>query len=182
MTARVVALRAGDGDQAAVAGEALAVFEEHLERAALAADTVTAYRRQGRAYLAWLAGRPGQHPDAFVDQVGAEGAIAAWRRELLAAGRSAATVNQALAAGALLYQVGRHLRPAVTRARVPRPGAPDALTRVDEARVRRAADRRGPRDAAVVALLVGTGARVAECARLRVPDVPVTARTGTARL
>ena len=108
--------------------------------------------------------------------------MSAWRRSLLEARLSAATVNQALAAAALLYQVGAHLRITVKRARVAKPAAPDALTRPDEGRLRRAADRRGPRDAAIVALLLGTGARVAEAARLDLVDVTVTARTGTARL
>ncbi|WP_406314574.1 tyrosine-type recombinase/integrase [Streptosporangium sp. NBC_01639] len=82
----------------------------------------------------------------------------------------------------LLYEHGPGLRLAIKRARVPKPGAPEALTRAQENAVRRAADRRGPRDAALIAVLLGAGARAEEAQRLTVADVPITARSGTARL
>jgi integrase/recombinase XerC len=91
-------------------------------------------------------------------------------------------VNQALAAVELLYAQGPAIRIGVARARVARPGEPDALTAAQEAKLQRAADRRGVRDAAIIALLRYTGARVEECARLDLVDVAITARTGTARL
>ena len=68
------------------------------------------------------------------------------------------------------------------RVRIPRPGEPDTLTRQQEAALRRAAARRGPRDAAVIAVLLDTGARVEECARLDAGDFAITARTGEIRL
>jgi integrase/recombinase XerC len=74
------------------------------------------------------------------------------------------------------------LRIAVRRARVPRPGEPDALTPQQEGAVRRAALRRGPRDAAIIAMLLDTGARAEECARLDAGDFAITARTGEVRL
>ncbi|WP_406312212.1 tyrosine-type recombinase/integrase [Streptosporangium sp. NBC_01639] len=176
----VVPIRPAGADPASAA--ALAAFTAHLERCALAANTVTAYRRQALTYRDWLAGHAAAHADAFVDLVGAEAAVTAWRRHLLAGGASPATVNQALAAVTLLYEHGPGLRLAVKRARVPKPGAPDALTRAQENAVRWAADRRGPRDDALIALLLSTGARAEECQRLTVADVPITARSGTARL
>lgn len=161
--------------------EVLLAFERHLERAPLADHTVTAYRRQAEAYLAWW--DPHQHPDAFVDQVGAEAAVKAWRRHLLAEAKQApASVNQALAAVSLLYEVGCRIRIKVKRARVARAGAPKALTRAEEATLRRAAKRRGTRNAAIIELMLGCGARVEEAARLAVEDVAITARTGTVRL
>ncbi|MEU4834101.1 tyrosine-type recombinase/integrase [Streptosporangium sp. NPDC023615] len=180
----VVAIRPGlePGSVAAAAQAALAAFGTHLDRCALAANTVTAYRRQAAAYRDWLLARAAEHADAFVDLVGAEAAVTAWRRHLLGAGASPATVNQALAAVTLLYEHGPALRLAVKRARVPKPGAPDALTRAQENAIRRAADRRGPRDSALIALLLGAGARAEECQRLRTGDIPITARSGTARL
>ncbi|WP_440107638.1 tyrosine-type recombinase/integrase [Streptosporangium sp. H16] len=180
----VVAIRPGrePGSVAAAAEMALAAFGTHLDRCALVKNTVTAYRRQALAYRKWLLARAAEHADAFVDLVGAEAAVTAWRRHLLAAGASPATVNQALAAVTLLYEHGPALRLAVKRARVPKPGAPDALSRAQENAVRRAADRRGPRDAALIAVLLGAGARAEECQRFRVADVPITARSGTARL
>ncbi|MFC7646776.1 tyrosine-type recombinase/integrase [Streptosporangium lutulentum] len=180
----VVAIRPGldPGSVTAAAEVALAAFGTHLDRCALAANTVTAYRRQAIAYRDWLLAHAAEHADAFVDLVGAEAAITAWRRHLLAAGASPATVNQALAAVTLLYEHGPALRLAVKRARVPKPGAPDALSRAQENAVRRAADRRGPRDSALIALLLGAGVRAEECQRLRVGDISITARSGTARL
>jgi integrase len=162
--------------------EVMLAFERHLERSPQLADhTKTAYRRQAEAYLGWW--DPHQHPDAFVDQVGAEAAVGAWRRHLLAEAKQApASVNQALAAVSLLYEVGCRIRIKVKRARVPKPGEPDALTRTQERAVRRAADERGARDSAIIAVLFGCGARVEECARLDLQDVALTARTGTVRL
>jgi integrase len=113
--------------------------------------------------------------------VGAEAAVTAWRRHLLEDRAKPATVNQALAAVTLMYEQAG-LRIAVKRARVPKPGEPDALTVAEQGAVERAAARRGARDAAIVAVLLYAGARVEECARLQVDDVALTARTGTVRL
>jgi integrase len=160
---------------------AVAALGRHLDRCKLAARTVRAYKRQAGAYAGWLAANAGAHGDAFADLVGAEGAVTAWKRDLLAARSGPATVNQALAAVTLMYaQAG--LRISVKRVRIPRPGEPDALTRQQEAALRRAAARRGPRDSAIVAVLLDTGARVEECARLEVEDFAITARTGEVRL
>jgi integrase len=65
---------------------------------------------------------------------------------------------------------------------VPRPGEPDSLDDRQAGAVERAAARRGARDRAIVAVLLYSGAREEECARLQVRDVAVTARTGTVRL
>jgi integrase len=179
VTAPVVPLRpAGDGTAAA---EALATVSRHLDRCKLADRTVRAYKRQAAAYVDWLAANAGAHGDAFADLVGAEGAVTAWKRDMLAAWSSPATVNQALAAVTLMYEQAG-LRIAVKRVRIPRPGEPDALTRQQEAALRRAAARRGPRDSAIIAVLLDAGARVEECARLDAGDFAITARTGEVRL
>jgi integrase len=163
-------------------GEVLAAVSSYLDRCPLAASTVHAYRRQCRGYAAWLVASHDGHPDAFTDVTGAEGAVTAWRRHLLQQRASPATINQALAAVTLLYEHGAGLRIHVKRARIEQPGEPDALTPRRQGALERAAARRGPRDAAIIAVLLYTGARAAECARLEVQDVPVTARTGAARL
>jgi integrase/recombinase XerC len=180
MTAPVVPLRPV-GDASAAAAGSFAVLGRHLDQCKLAARTVRAYRRQAAAYAAWLAANASAHGDAFADLVGAEGAVTAWKRDMLAARASPATVNQALAAVTLMYEQAG-LRIAVKRVRIPRPGEPDALTRPQEAALRRAAARRGPRDAAIIAVLLDTGARVEECARLDAEDFAITARTGEVRL
>jgi site-specific recombinase XerD len=180
VTAPVVALH--DADATAAAERALAAIERYLGRCKLAPNTVTAYRRQCAAYVAWLAGHAADHPDAFTDVVGAEAAVTRWRRHLLQRKASPASVNQALAAVTLLYEHGPQLRIAVKRARVERPGEPDALTPAQQGALERAADRRGRRDAALIAVLLYTGARAEECARLEVDDVAITPRTGQVRL
>lgn len=172
-------------DCAQAAQHALTALTTHLERSTLSPHTIEAYHRQAAAYTAWLCQHQADHPDAFTDTTGAEHAVTAWRRRMLHRRASPSTVNQALAAITLMYQHGPGLTlnpKKVTRVRVAKPGAPDALTRRQEGALRRAAERRGPRDAAIINLLLDTGARVAECARLDLADVPVTARTGQARL
>jgi len=180
VTAPVVPLRPAD-DIGAAAHEALGVVSRHLDRCKLSARTVRAYKRQAAAYAGWLAANASAHGDAFADLIGAEGAVTAWKRDMLTARSSPATVNQALAAVTLMYEQAG-LRISVKRVRIPRPGEPDALTRPQEAALRRSAARRGPRDAALIAVLLDTGARAGECARLDIEDFAITARTGEVRL
>jgi integrase len=181
MAAPVVPLCPGSGDPLAAAGAALTAVHRYLDRCKLAANTVMAYKRQTRAFAAWLTGRAAEHPDAFADVIGAEAAVTAWRRHLFENRARPATVNQALAAVTLMYEQAG-LRIAIKRARVPKPGEPDALTAAEQGAAERAAARRGARDAAIVAVLLYAGARVEECARLEIEDVAITARTGTVRL
>ena len=165
----------------AAAGQALAAVHRHLARCKLAPNTVKAYRRQTTAYVSWLTSGTVGHPDAFADTVGAEAAVTAWRRHLIRDKASPASINQALAAVTLLYDHAG-LRVAVKRARIPRPGEPDALTPAQQGAAERAATRRGARDAAILAVLLYAGAREEECARLDAEDIAITARTGTIRL
>jgi integrase len=178
--ADVVPLRPA-ADLTAVAEQALAAVHRHLTRCKLAPNTVKAYRRQTIAYVSWLTSRTADHPDALADTVGAEAAVTAWRRHLIRDKASPATVNQALTAVTLLYDHAG-LRVAVKRARVPRPGEPDALTPAQQGAAERAATRHGARDAAILAVLLYAGAREEECARLDAEDIAITARTGTIRL
>ncbi|TCN29269.1 hypothetical protein EV644_13913 [Kribbella orskensis] len=67
--------------------------------------------------------------------VGAEAAVTAWRKDLMIGKAAPASINQALAAVTLLFtlmytQAG--LRIAVKRARVPKPGEPDAFTKAEQ--------------------------------------------------
>jgi integrase len=164
--AQVLPLRSGAGP---TVESARAATDRYLSRCKLAAKTVTAYKRQNAAYAARLGTHPDAHPDAFTDVVGAEAAVTAWRRHLLTSGASPSSVNQGLAAVTLLYEHGASLRIKVKRARVPRPGESDALTPTQQGALERAATRRGVRDAAIIAVLLYTGARVEECARLALP-------------
>src|ERR1700761_4580068 len=98
MTGNVIRLQPGVADAGTTAGEVVAVLGRHLDRCKLSARTVRAYKRQAAAYAGWLAANGGAHGDAFTDLVGAEGAVTAWKRDMLAARAGASTVNQALAA------------------------------------------------------------------------------------
>jgi site-specific recombinase XerD len=180
--AKVTPLRPGTGDVGPAAGQALAAVHRHLDRCKLAPNTVKAYRRQISACTAWLAGHASEHPDAFADLVGAEAAVTAWRRHRLTSKASPATVNQGLAAVTLMYEHSVRLRIQVKRARLSRPGEPDALTPAQQGAVERAAARRGVRDEAIITVLLYAGARVEECGRLDIQDLAITARTGTVRL
>jgi integrase len=179
VSADVIALRPGTTEAAQTARIAV---ERYLDRCKLATNTVRAYRRQCAAYVAWLGQHTADHPDAFVDVVGAEAAVTAWRRHLLRRKASPANVNQALAAVTLMYERGAQLRVQVKRASVHRPGEPDALETKQQGTVERAASRRSVRDAAIVAVLLYAGARVEECTRIDLDDIAITARTGTIRL
>ncbi|NIG12411.1 hypothetical protein F3J25_21520, partial [Enterobacter sp. Cy-1797] len=164
---------------AATADQALTAVSRYLDRCKLAANTVKAYRRQATAYITWLNQHTCDHPDAFTDIGGAEAAVTAWRRHLLRTTKaSPSSVNQALAAVTLLYEHGARLRIQVKRARVRKPGEPDepdALTPKQQARVERAAARRGPRDTAIISVLLYAGPRVEECARLDAAEQPLIA-------
>jgi len=110
MAAPVVPIRPETGDLTTAAGRALTTVHRYLGRCKLAVNTVKAYRRQTTTYTTWLAAHAAEHPDAFADLVGAEAAVTAWRRHLIYAKASPATVNQALAAVTLLYEHGARLR------------------------------------------------------------------------
>jgi integrase/recombinase XerC len=181
VTGSVIPLHPDAAGVTAAARDAVAVLGRHLDRCKLAPRTARAYKRQAAAFASWLAANAGAHGDAFADLVGAEGAVTAWKRDILAARSSPATVNQALAAVTLMYEQAG-VRIAVKRVRIPRPGEPDALTRQQEAALRRAVARRSPRDAAIIEVLLDTGARVEECTRLNADDFAITARTGEVRL
>jgi len=67
-----------------------------------------------------VAANASAHGDALADLVGAEGAVTAWKRELVNARSSPSTVNQALAAVTLMYE---QAWPAHRREAGPRPQA-----------------------------------------------------------
>lgn len=182
MSAQVLPLRRPPTTVTDAAEQALTAIGTYLDRCALADNTRRAYKRHCAAYTTWIAAHATEHPDAFRDRIGAEGAVTAWRKHLIEARTGSANINQALVAVSLLYEQGRQLSIRVKRVRIPRAGEPDALTPAQQGAVERAAARRGDRDAAIIAVLLYAGARVEECARLDLDDVAVTARTGRIRL
>lgn len=162
------------------AGRSLSTLHRHLNRCALAASTVRAYARQVDAYTTWLLQHRYEHPDAYRDHLSAESAVSAWRHHLLDLRAAAATINQAMAAVTLMYQlIGLRIRP--EQLRVARSDSSHALTKLQCDAVQRVADHRGPRDAALLAVLLNTGPRVAEAVRMHVSDVVITAQAGHIR-
>lgn len=169
--------------------QALDAFESHLEEAELRPNTQDAYRHAVRKYAAFLERFPGAE-QAFEDKSGAEHAVREWRDEQLEVRRFAAsTVNLSLAAIKLLYQAAMFIDIKVKSPKVPRPGAPKALDRKDEARLRHLVDKlaesgewKDVRNAALIYLLLDTGARIDECHRLELPDVPLARRNAKVRL
>jgi integrase len=191
MAAKVLPLRP-QPDAAEAAAAALDRLRRYLARVdgtTVAHNTVVAYDRQASAFVAWLAENPGLHPDAFVDTVGAESAVAAWRTHLARdRGLAPPTVNQAQAAVKWLFEHGTGIRIQVKGVTVPPPGEPEALTVEEQGQLERAAQRRmawsqyGARDRAVIGVLLYTGARAAECAALDLEHVTAGERSGAVRL
>lgn len=164
-------------------GHVLDAFLGHLERRQqLAANTRAAYGRQAHLYVNWQIEHVGLAPEAFQDVIGAEAAVTNWKRDLLAKGAAPASINQGLAAVTMLYQVVLDFAINVTRVNLPRPGEPSALTESQEEALRDAADRSSVRNAAIIFMLLETGARKAEITRLVLSDISLTPRTGKVRL
>lgn len=157
---------------------ALSAIGRHLDRCALSPHTVRAYKRQCATYVDWLSSHSAEHPDAFQDVVGAEAEVTAWRRHLLHKEKvAAATLNQGLTAVALMYENAANMKIAVKMTRVQRSKA-QALSKAEQGALERASLRSGTRDAAIIAVLLYTGIRVEECARLDLEDIAITAKTG----
>lgn len=180
-TAKVLQLRP-DSDLTETIQLALDRASQDLARSRLTANSRRAYHYHMGAYAAWLLRNARTHPDAFRDRIGAEGAVTAWKRHLLDQRHATSTIRVALSAVRVLYQSGAGLQITVKAPRQAKPGEPPALTKAEAGALERAADRSTPRNAAIIAVLLYTGARVEECARLDLVDVSITERTGEVRL
>ncbi|MEQ7008338.1 tyrosine-type recombinase/integrase [Actinopolymorpha sp. B17G11] len=152
-----------------------------LHRTGLADSSKRAYEGQVRAFADWLAGQDKHDPaDLLTDRHVRDYAVRDYRRYLLAEKNAAPkTVNSALTAISNLFTMLGLEKPDVPMAVNSREQhAPKALSEDQTRDVMRAAERRGPRDLAIAATLVGTGLRVSELAALDLDDVWVTERKG----
>jgi integrase/recombinase XerD len=144
-----------------------------------AANTIAAYRRDLRAYEAWLRGR-----GLSVDAVG-EAAVADYIAVLRGAGRAPASVARAVVA---LRSMHRFLldeglatsdpTDELATPRVPQ-GLPKALDEEEVARLLAAAAGDEPRDRrnrAILEVLYGTGMRISELVGLDLADVSLDER------
>ena len=139
-----------------------------------AANTVTAYRRDLRAYIDWLGGRSLVDADAPT--------IESYVAHLRAEGRAPASIARATVAVRSLHRflaeeglADRDAGAAVETPRVPR-GLPKALSEDDVASLIAAVTGHDPiarRNRAVLEVLYGTGVRISELVGLSLGDVDV---------
>lgn len=136
-------------------------------------------------FLVWLAASgDDQHTAALVEPRARDWAVRDYRRHLLTERTVAeSTARLALVAIDSFYTwlgLGAPDVPRVSATK--RRTAPRALGQGDQRRLLRAAEARGARDHALVALALDSGLREAELAALDTDDVAVTARTGRVRV
>ena len=151
----------------------------------LAERTKGTYLERLDDYLSWLAASTDdQHIAALAEEHARDYAVRDYRRHLLTKRQaSPATAKLALVAIDSFYAWLGLGAPDVARGAVGRRRtAPRALDQDQQRRLLRAAERRGVRDHALVALALDTGLRESELASLDDADVPITPRTGQARV
>lgn len=153
-------------------------FHRYLSRTGLAENTVGAYSQYAGQYCAWLAAQGEPYERALRDEDYRDWAVRDWRRTLIEQHRAPATVDLALTAVKQLYQhLG--LGPPKLRATQGRfRTAPKALTVDEQKWVLRAAEKRGPRDLALVTVGMMAGLRLGEITALDVWDVRILERVG----
>lgn len=162
-------------------GEVFARFAAWLDSRRLAPATKRGYAERVDKYLRWLSQYEAQ-ADPVTQGCGRDWAVRDYRRYLLTVAKATpATVTTTLTAVAALYEALGLPGIDVPRSTSTR-HAPAALGEGQQRRLLRAAETRGARDRAVVALLHATGLRVAEAAALDMDDVPLTARTGAVQV
>ena len=162
--------------------EALAGYERWLVGLPLSERTRREYARWVRLFCGWLGDGIDERAvgaDPLADPRARDYAARDFKRFLKSERMlGPASVNLALAAVDHLY---RHLgmdRANVRRERLPQT-APRALSREEQRLLLRAAERAGPRDRALVLVLLFAGLRISEAVALDVDDVRVSSRKGT---
>ena len=158
-----------------------AAYAAHITRSGLAESSIASYTSKTRLFGAWLDENPHHRPsETFTDPLSRDFATRDYRSYLLNdRGLAPASVDAVLAAldGMFLW-LGLGLS---TTKRVG--SASDAgnfgehLERDQDRAVMRAAERRGPRDLALVGLMRLNGLRISEVAGLDVDDYVITPRT-----
>ena len=157
-------------------------YERWLAGLPLAERTRREYARWARLFCGWLREGIDERAvgaDPLADLRARDYAARDFKRFLKSERMlGPASVNLALAAVDHLY---RHLgmdRANVRRERLPQ-AAPRALARDEQRVLLRAAERAGPRDRALVLLLMFAGLRISEAVALDLDDIRVSSRKGT---
>lgn len=149
-----------------------------LAKTGLADSTKATYPAHVRRFLTWLGENLDQHSGALEEAHARNYAVRDYRRQLLTVEKLAtATVELHVSAIASFYEWLGLGKPDVKRTPPPRT-APKSLSPDQLRRVMRAAERRGVRDHAVVAVLFYSAIRVGECAALDVDDLFISERSG----
>lgn len=155
-------------------GATVEAWVVQLRRMGLSEATKRTYAQQARYFAGWLAGQEMHRPvDVFTDPDARDYAVRDYKRWLLEQ-RRPATFNTALPAFTNLFTWLGLGKPNVSLATGASTREPRALSEDQVRAMLRAAQRRNPRDLALVTLMIGTGLRLAEVHGLNVSDVWVS--------
>lgn len=166
-------------EQLADPAEVHRAYDAWIYRTGLSDNTKRSYSGEVNGFLGWL-GEQDKHlvADALTDPYARDYAVRDYRRYLLTERRRKPKgVDAAMTAvGSLYGWLGVGAAKIPTAARQKR--KPKSLTPDEQRDAMRAAERRGPRDHAIVALAVNAGLRVSEIAALDTDDIWISARKG----
>jgi len=155
-----------------------------LASAGASPHTLRGYRGDAAAFFRWFRSAAGEEPDpARITSAD----IRTWQRELLERGLRPAAVRRKMAALRAFFRWAEREGlcpriPSFPRAPAEAPRAPLAPDRAALNRLLREAERSGPRDLALVRLMLSCGLRISEAASLRVSDLQLGERSGRARV
>jgi site-specific recombinase XerD len=158
-------------------------YAAHLSRTGLAEGTIGKYSSKVKAFAAWLTEQPDHEAgETFTDPFSRDYACRDYRTYLLHERRQApATIDLAFAALDGLFTwlgLGPSTVKRVGSASTAVGGFGEHLDPTQTKTVMRAAERRGPRDLAIIGTLRFAGLRVAEVAALNTDDLWLTAGRG----
>lgn len=183
MTAELVSHAPVGPDTLADPAAVHAAYTAWVYRTGLSDNTKRSYSGEVAGFTAWLAAQDlHQSADVFTDPNARDYAVRDYRRYLLGEKRRMPKgVDSAMTSlGSLFGWIGLGSAKVPQSARQKR--APKSLPEEDVRAALRAAERRSPRDLAIVALAIGTGLRVSELAALDLDDVWITERRGAVQV
>jgi integrase/recombinase XerC len=157
-------------------------YARHIEQTGLADASIRSYSLQVKMFMTWLSTQPGHQPgEAFTDPHSRDWAVRDYRSHLLnERGLAPASVDVALASLDSLYLwlgIGRSTVKRV-HAGAPASGFDKHLDKDQSKAVMRAAEKRGPRDEAIVGLMLMGGLRAGEVVKVNTADWGAGARSG----
>lgn len=158
--------------------EAAETFSRWIARTGFSDATQALYARRARAFLTWVEERGSEYAEALTDPFVRDYAVRDYRRKLMTEDKAAiSTVEGCLSAIGTFYEWNGLGRPEVKRMAPPQ-GFPKGLPEDELRRVMRAAERRGPRDFAIMHVLFGTAVRVGELVAIDTDDIFISDRMG----